>query len=433
MMSVMRVALAVPIVMFASIARAGPIEDLLPGEWYEVPDSNIRPHMPDPLPPSDGGPDALISSWNSGAYDTLRARLIVWGGGHRDYGGNEIYGFDIASLTWQRIWGPSPNIPDTSSAPCVDTYDDGNPASRHTYDGIEFIPTVNRFFTAAGSVYCSAGGGTNTTWMFDFTALAWEPKTDVPDGGYYVTAHDYSSAFDPVTGMMFVQTTRPFLEYDPTNDLWTQRGVEDGGVWGDTTAAVDPIRRLYVAVGSGMVMVWDLTTWTLTYATTTNGTAVIDEPAPGFSYDPVLETFVAWAGGADIYTLNMDTLAWSARPPAATNTVTPGGPADTGSFGRFRYMPSVNAYIVVSSVFQNVFVYRLTPLVPDDVPPAAPTGLTVPRCGVRHYWLADPERGGLELYRLAGSEYQHLATFESPVVVEPEDFPGLRIPLVFRR
>jgi Uma2 family endonuclease len=57
------------------------------------------------------------------------------------------------------------------------------------------------------------------------------------------------------------------------------------------------------------------------------------------------------------------------------------------------------------------------------------------RCGVRHYWIADPELDRLELYRLAGSAYEHVATFESPAAVEPEDFPGLRIPLddVFRR
>ena len=57
------------------------------------------------------------------------------------------------------------------------------------------------------------------------------------------------------------------------------------------------------------------------------------------------------------------------------------------------------------------------------------------RTGVRHYWIADPELDRLELYRLAGSGYEHLATVESPAIVLPEDFPGLRIPLddVFRR
>ena len=57
------------------------------------------------------------------------------------------------------------------------------------------------------------------------------------------------------------------------------------------------------------------------------------------------------------------------------------------------------------------------------------------RTGVRHYWIADPELDRLELYRLAESEYEHVATFESPAIVLPEDFPGLRIPLddVFRR
>ena len=57
------------------------------------------------------------------------------------------------------------------------------------------------------------------------------------------------------------------------------------------------------------------------------------------------------------------------------------------------------------------------------------------RVDLEHAGGGDPESFDLELYRLAGSEYEHVATFESPAVALPEDFPGLRIPLddVFRR
>ncbi len=64
------------------------LKELKPGHWYEVPDSRIRPHVPKPTPP--GNPKAIITAWNSGAYDSRRQRLLVTGGGHNDYGGNEI-------------------------------------------------------------------------------------------------------------------------------------------------------------------------------------------------------------------------------------------------------------------------------------------------------------------------------------------------------
>ena len=65
---------------------------------------------------------------------------------------------------------------------------------------------------------------------------------------------------------------------------------------------------------------------------------------------------------------------------AAANTVTPTGASTQGTFGRFRYSPSKNVFVVVNSVDQDVYVYRLTlgsGSNPDTIPPAAPTGLVV--------------------------------------------------------
>src|SRR6185437_13332269 len=33
----------------------------------------------------------VITAWNGGIADTLRNRLIIWGGGHANYSGNELY------------------------------------------------------------------------------------------------------------------------------------------------------------------------------------------------------------------------------------------------------------------------------------------------------------------------------------------------------
>jgi len=39
--------------------------------------------------------------------------------------------------------------------------------------------------------------------------------------------------------------------------------------------------------------------------------------------------------------------------------VVPTNPAATGTYGRWRYSPRYNVFIVVNSVKQNVFAYRL--------------------------------------------------------------------------
>jgi hypothetical protein len=85
-----------------------------------------------------------------------------------------------------------------------------------------------------------------------------------------------------------------------------------------------------------------------------------DYCTPGFVWDPIIEKFVAWSGGADVYTLDGTTHAFTRVAPAATNTVIPTAAAAQGTYGRFRYSPKYNAYVVVNSVDQNVFIYRLT-------------------------------------------------------------------------
>ena len=86
---------------------------LQPGQWYEVPNSKMAEVVPvtgiDNIR-NNSGPEGIMSLWSGGTYDTKRDRLIVWGGGHMGYGGNEVYVFDINTLQWTRLNDPSPTI-----------------------------------------------------------------------------------------------------------------------------------------------------------------------------------------------------------------------------------------------------------------------------------------------------------------------------------
>ncbi|MCB1679170.1 MAG: hypothetical protein KDI16_10865 [Halioglobus sp.] len=91
------------------------------------------------------GPSAVLTAWNSAAYDPVDRYLYFMGGGHADYGGNEVYRFELDSGTWRRLTDPSPLdyytasrgghsfwIPDT----------DRVPGAFHTYDGLLFLPAT---------------------------------------------------------------------------------------------------------------------------------------------------------------------------------------------------------------------------------------------------------------------------------------------------
>jgi hypothetical protein len=109
------------------------IADLKPGEWYEVPNSKIQSVIPNPAPP--GSPGGITNAWSGAAYDTKRDRLIVTGGGHGDYSGNEIYLFDLNTLQWSRPWGPS-DFKDIPPSPDLPIY--GQPTLSATRIGSQY-------------------------------------------------------------------------------------------------------------------------------------------------------------------------------------------------------------------------------------------------------------------------------------------------------
>src|SRR5436190_2252829 len=94
----------------APVPAPGPaptsIANLAAGQWLELPNTKISSVLPNPLP--KGYAPYLVEAWNGGTVDTNRSRLLVWGGGHSDYWGNEMYAVDLATLSIKRIVDPSP-------------------------------------------------------------------------------------------------------------------------------------------------------------------------------------------------------------------------------------------------------------------------------------------------------------------------------------
>jgi hypothetical protein len=295
-----------------------------------------------------------MGAWSGGAYDSKRDRLIIWGGGHGDYAGNEIYAFDINTLAWQRIWGPTPRDQITDGAQCVETYPDGNPASRHTYDGMIYLPDMDKLWAAGGSLWCGAGGGSRVTWLFDFPTLTWQRRATFRGNGV-----SEISDRDQQTGHVFVASDiGTFGEYNIARDTWTSRMTV--GVGEEMSAAIDPVTRQYVFVGNGVVKVVDLKNWNYNKAqVTTGGAAVVNARGPALIYDPMLKKIVGWGGGSSVYSLDTRTWQWTEHP--ATNSVIPAGdPARLLVFSKFQYIPSRNAYVVVNRIDDNVFFYRLS-------------------------------------------------------------------------
>lgn len=371
------IGVALSLAIAAGSAAAGPIENLQPGQWYRVPNSTLRTVVPVPTPAGD--PANVINAWSGGTFDTRRDRLLVWGGGHADYGGNEIYAFEIATLAWARIWGPSPlsAIQAQWLAPCLETYLDGNPVARHTYGGLAYDAQQDAMMAYGGSLFCGPGNGGNDTWAFEFGNARWQKKAYVSScatcGGLGA-----SLAYDPVSGHVWLAGVNYNLgEYNPATNQWTLRYTGTGIGYG-MTGTIDTKRRKFVFVGQDGVKMYDLNaTGTIPRQnlTTTGATAMVGAKFPGVAYDPVSDRIVAWAGGGTLYLLNMDTLVWTRNDPAPSNTVIPPAQAEMGTYGRFQYIPSKNAFVVVSSIDQDVYIRKLSAgsgSPSDSIPPSVP-------------------------------------------------------------
>jgi hypothetical protein len=122
-----------------------------------------------------GSPSAIIRAWSSFAWDSNRSRLILFGGGHANYGGNDTYMFDMRTRIWSLAFAAS----DVVAAPAGYVTVDGplkSPISSHTYGNNCYLPKLDRFLTFGGAAHSSGSG-------FQITDSGGNPVRNL-SGGY---------------------------------------------------------------------------------------------------------------------------------------------------------------------------------------------------------------------------------------------------------
>ncbi len=353
-------------------AEEGDLVALPADSWFEVPFSELERVCPDELTNCGN----VVDPWSSGAFDPGHNQMLVFGGGHADYSGNEVYAFSIRSLSWERLTEPS-----SSEFENQDPLPDGAPVSRHTYDGLAFISHVGRLFAHGGSRW-QDGSGTDVSWSFDPEARQWENRNppEPPDTPYCCGE---SSAYDPRTRRVYFHLIQSLAAYDYDANRWVE--LADYGsapfwpryeAWGYQRGLVDTKRDLLWFLGDDLLLVYDIQSdahvtdeWVMTGGAdftneaqvgeradqliSTGGGEVIAAPAPGADYDTATDDIVAWVGGAP-WILDLDSRHWT----RSRATGGPGDPSTRGTYGRFRYIPRVNAFILVNGSGQNVWFYK---------------------------------------------------------------------------
>ena len=326
--------------------------------WYQIPNTTLAAVCP---PANSPNCQNVIGAWSGGIADTSRNRLVVWGGGHTDYDGNEVYALDLNALSFLRL-----NNPSTPADTCVAANSDGTANARHTYDGLAYMANFDRMFVKDGSLACSAGDTAHDTWTLNLANVAnptaaWQRMDPVNSVGGVPGNAGFgdTSDYDPNTGMVIVGDNSFIYSYNYSTNTFTKLGALNPLDY-HLTGVVDPSRKLYIIVGNGQGLKADINpqhTFSSSSLAMTNCGAMVSQGYPGLAYDSVQKLIVGWAGGDTVYLYNPDTDSCTSQTYAGG----PGAQQNNGTFGRFRYFPSLGVFAVVNGWQENGYTLRLTP------------------------------------------------------------------------
>lgn len=338
-------------------------------------DPAVNPNYP-ATPPwwGSNGHGSVITAWCGGAWDEVKKQLFVTGGGHADYGGNEVYVWSAQTGAFSRINKPTGAIGNTGNLidgldATIPTLFDGQPRAAHTYGNLRVVN--GEFWNFQGAVWYAGFGAISA---FKLVGTSWVRQT--------------TRIFPECYGMTVWDSTRQRFVivssgnaipvfWKPSDDTTGSIGIGTGytngssGVYGD----YDPLRDIILQFSTNVTCLKadgsaDAVTITAT-GTAPNWATYLPEghsSGAGVVRDAANDRWLIWGGGTSIYVLTPPavvqnpltaTWVWSKIDADASNTVTPTAPTAHGTFGRFWYSPSLKCCGVVNSVTQKMYVFRI--------------------------------------------------------------------------
>jgi hypothetical protein len=314
---------------------------------------------------------AVTAAWSGAVADTSRNRLIIWGGGHTDYSGNEVYSLNLGSgaPTVTRLTNPSDFTQNTGCPDANVVY--GTPVSRHTYGGIVYLPVQNKMYSFGGGLApCGKWSGGTYTLDLSQTPPTWS-KMDPVNG--YSFGGDFSTpaicGYDSNTATVICEISNVFFRYDPATNTGTQLSVGQP-IPLNAYGVIDPKRKLFIFMGPAYqsttptVYAVDISSGSTFQAQNwssqvTGCNVLASTNYPGLVYDPVLDRIVGWPNsGNTVYIFDEDTKTCTTQMFA--NGPTNSASSTQGTFGRFQYFPGLNTYALVTLTSLAAFTLNLS-------------------------------------------------------------------------
>ena len=357
------------------------------GGWCEIRPqhnaSSITSVFPSDLDPRIHmvvGPKAVLGSFNSAAIDSEHKLIYFFGGGRSDYGGNEVYEFDLNRGQWARLTDPSaleflfrrrratanrPSeycwIPDTRH----------QPASTQTFDGFEFHPHTRTLLLIVGApAIGSCFKDTTAAFANDARVLS-TPRGAPPWGVYEFnpSRQQVRNGLQPSSWRRVSDIRWPYprLAILPNGTVIAGRRMQLWRVRFDNNQfSVGSVHSKTSDLGDGNAiydqrrnLVWSLHERTL-LGLAMDGTISHRLPTHSqlgrslqLSNDGKL---MSWSGWSEVSVLDPDiseprwqTLEWDEH-----------GPQHGGHrvYGKWRFLSDLNVFVGISSHRSGIWVYR---------------------------------------------------------------------------
>jgi hypothetical protein len=243
---------------------------------------------------------------NGGVMDTTRHRLIIWGGGHQHYWGNDATSLELTNIGTANpamihlnhsgnpnscptsgpanttVSGPNGSICSylgtgainnviafdkcnwngTFGAVCSPT--GANPGSVHTYDGIAYIPGFDEMGVFGGS-FAPNGNASQTAWLLQMSSVlascapnlttniigcnpSWTALGNPASNNTFASPGSGNIAvYDPNAQGVWVATLQNLFFFNPSTNTFTQKG--NSSIGHHSSGALDPVDKLFILIG----------------------------------------------------------------------------------------------------------------------------------------------------------------------------------------
>lgn len=314
-----------------------------------------------------GNAGAIMNQWGGAAFDSKRNRLYFQGGGHNSYCGDEVYAFDLETLTHSLFSGRVDFVPDMEKSAafgcataCAYKSVGEAPISYHGYDALQYLPNVDKWCVHPQASAFIGYSYDNFIYCQDPTTKAWKRGPAMPDAAN--TASDYWEK----TGEFILATAVGVQAYHPvTGAVRVLQNNEDAAT--GKAGVIFQERNLFIQLGrknpydpgTSPFVAWDLNQANprRLIPTVAGNTDFMSAYHPGIAIDPVSKRLVIWAGDNRVWACTID-------PYLCVMFTDPNGPAAlTNNFaginGKWHYIPAVDAFIGFREANEKAWIFKL--------------------------------------------------------------------------